>query len=203
MNAIEKVFERAGQPVKGLLDLDKLDMSDPVALTSLNNMINTKVTISSAISLVTVQYERKDIGEIVKFSHHAVKTINNDPIKMQTYLKEVYDIDVELNEFKIAGSVLTMLPSCYLYVGKAKIVGNNDPMLFNVTDSTYCKIRTVLESSSFKGLYQVLVENIPNFKSIDVGNVEDLFSFEVKELVITITLMDHTKIKFINGAIDG
>jgi hypothetical protein len=203
MNTVETLFELVGYPVKGKIDTSQLEVSSPVKLTNLTGMINTKVRVKSEFSLVVLQYERRDIGKLVKFSHHAVKVIGQDPVKLQSYLKEYYDITLALSDFKIINSTCVIEPTCYLYVGKAKIVGNNDPMLFNVTDTTYCKISTALNSLESLSLYEILVADIPNFKSIDVGDVNSLFSHEIKERSITITLMDHVKIKFINGAIDG
>ena len=194
MNAVEKVFEHIGHRIADKLDVSKMAISKPEELAGLNNMINTQVVVQSSISQVIINYERIDISTLLKFSYTALEQIGQDKEQFQRYAKEFYDMDLELNDFSIVNNEVIIDPLCYLYVGKAKLKAYSQSIQFKVNYIDYCKIESILQENNSSLLYETLTAAIEDFKSLDVGNVNDLFSYSVKDTYIELTLSDHTKI---------
>lgn len=194
MNAVEKLFAHIGYVATDKIDVSKISISKPAELAGLNDMINTQVVVESNISQVIINYERIDIGSLIKFSFSALEQIGRNKEQFQRYVREFYDVELELADFEIVKNEVIINPLCYLYVGKAKLKAHTESIQFKVNYDDYCKIGTILQENNNSILYETLTVAIEDFKSLDVGNVNELFSFNIKDDYIELTLMDHTKI---------
>lgn len=203
MTNVEKILKSLGCYSKDRLDIEAIELSQPKTLMKVEDHINTQIELSTEISKVLINYRRIPIYKLVKFTKESLAKTKNNKAMMVQYLNDFYDLNITESDFELKPNYLEINPECYLYVGKLILKPSDEAIQFNVTYSDYYRIKTIITDQNGSGLYEFLTDIIPDFKELNLSSINSIFSFTCNTEYLELILNDHTKIIFINGALDG